>query len=251
MAYNIRPLSFAEVLDSAFQVYRDNFILIAGIAAVGIIPQLLLTVSLLTAHRFLIIISLLFTLIVTPIMIVASTTAVASVYLDRPVTIAEAYRSVSNIFTPVVGTILLADVLTMLGIIALVVPGIYFGICWTLIFPVMVIEHRFGMTALRRSRQMVSGVWWQTAGIMLVAALISRVPAWVLDTFWNFIPVVGPLLTATTEAIVTAYGMVVIVIYYFDRRCRLEDFDLRLLAEQVRTEGAAGGAPQVQPAAPG
>jgi hypothetical protein len=32
------------------------------------------------------------------------------------------------------------------------------------------------------------------------------------------------------------------VVYYFDRRCRLEDFDLRLLAEQIRAEGVPGGA---------
>jgi hypothetical protein len=31
----------------------------------------------------------------------------------------------------------------------------------------------------------------------------------------------------------------VLVIYYFDRRCRTEDFDLRFLAEQIRSDTAA------------
>jgi hypothetical protein len=250
MAYNIRPLSFAEVLDSAFQLYRDNFLLIAGIVAVVMVPIRLLNTTILSPVHHGIgvgLIGLLLTVILNPFMLVAATTAVASVYLDRPVTIADAYRSAGNIFTPVVGTILLLDVLGMLGILALVVPGIYLIVAWSLALPAMVIEHRFGMTALRRSRQLVAGVWWNTLGIILVAALLSWVPAWVLNMFWGFIPVLGPILTAVTDSIVTAYGMVVIVIYYFDRRCRLEDFDLRLLAEQIRTEGAAGGAPQAQP----
>ncbi|MBF6560046.1 MAG: hypothetical protein IVW56_07135 [Candidatus Binataceae bacterium] len=247
MAYNIRPLSFVEVLDSSFQVYRDNFILLAGIAAVAFVPEALLIAIFRSGHRGMLIIGFLLTLLLTPIMLIAATTAIASVYLDRPVTIVDAYRSAGNIFTPVVGTILLKDVLGLLGLIALVVPGIYLIVAWSLVLPVTVIEHRFGVTALRRSRQLVTGEWWDTLGIILVAALLSWVPAWVLDTFWHFIPVVGPILTAMTESIATAYGYVVIVIYYFDRRCRLEDFDLRLLADQVRMEGMAGAAPQVRP----
>jgi hypothetical protein len=48
-----------------------------------------------------------------------------------------------------------------------------------------------------------------------------------------------------------AYSAVVLTVYYFDRRCRIEDFDLRLLAEQIRAEGVQGspamtGAPAVE-----
>jgi len=38
MAYDIRPLSLAEVLDRGFRVLRDHFLLLVGIAAWAWIP---------------------------------------------------------------------------------------------------------------------------------------------------------------------------------------------------------------------
>jgi hypothetical protein len=249
MTYNIRPLSFVEILDSAFSIFRDNFVLLAGISAVVLLPVELIMAAGFGGHPGLSIVGVLLTLIFEPVMAVAFTTAVASVYLDRPVTIADAYRSVGKVFTPVIGTLLLMDILLFLGALALIVPAIYFAICWSLVFPVMIVEHRFGMTGLRRSRQLVSGVWWKTLGVLLVALLIARVPALVLNMIWSFIPVLGSLLTATTTSIAAAYSLVVVVTYYFDRRCRIEDFDLRLLAEQIRAEGATEASPTPQPSA--
>jgi hypothetical protein len=248
MAYQIRPLSFLEILDSAFSVFRDNFVLLAGITISVGVPVEIITIAGINSRSVLaMVIGFIITLIFEPIMLVAFTTAVASVYLDRPVSIADAYRSVGKIFTPIIGTVLLADLLLLLGLVALIVPCIYFGICWSLVFPVMIVEHRFGMTGLRRSRQLIVGVWWKTLGVLIVAGLISRAPASILNLLWYNIPVLGSLLTALTSSIAQAYGLVVIVIYYFDRRCRIEDFDLRLLAEQVRAEGTTDPTSAVQP----
>ncbi len=112
----------------------------------------------------------------------------------------------------------------------------YFLIRWALIGPVMILERRFGWRSLRRSRALVKGAWWQTLGIVVVAAIIANAPAYALGFVWRYIPVVGSILGSATHALSTTYGMVVSVIYYFDRRCRTEDFDLRLLAEQVRAQ---------------
>ena len=45
MAYDIRPLSFGEILDRAFRVYLDNFVLLFGISAVVWIPSGILLAS--------------------------------------------------------------------------------------------------------------------------------------------------------------------------------------------------------------
>jgi hypothetical protein len=74
---------------------------------------------------------------------------------------------------------------------------------------------------------------------MMAVALIVTVPAAALQIFWSFIPLVGPILDAATQAVTQSYGLVAVVIYYFDRRCRTEDFDLRLLALQIRSESTA------------
>ncbi len=238
LAYNIRPLSFAEILDRAFRVFRDHFSVLVGISAVLWLPYgAILAVG--NTSRVVSGIAELAFFLLLPVMSVALTAAVANVYLDRPITVGDAYRSIRVILTPIVGTYLLLYLLVTLGFIALIIPGIYLLNCWSLAAPVMIVEHRFGMTALRRSRQLVTGVWWRTFGIFIVAGLITGVPAGVLQLFWSFIPVFGPILTAGTSAIATSYSLVVLVIYYFDRRCRTEDFDLRFLAEQIRSDTAA------------
>lgn len=238
MAYNLRPLSFAEILDRAFRVFRDHFSVLVGISAVLWLPYgAILAVG--STSRVVFGIAELAFILLLPVMSVALTAAVANVYLDRPITVGDAYRSIRVILTPIVGTYLLLYLLVILGVIALIIPGIYLGTCWSLAAPVMIVEHRFGMTALRRSRQLVTGAWWRTFGIFFVAFLIVQVPAGVLQMFWSHIPVFGPILTAGTSAIATSYSLVVLVIYYFDRRCRTEDFDLRFLAEQIRSDAAA------------
>src|SRR5216684_1514576 len=218
LAYNIRPLSFAEILDRAFRVFRDHSSVLVGISAVLWLPYGAILAVGNTSHVVSGIAELAFFLLL-PVMYVALTAAVANVYLDRPITVGDAYRSIRVILTPIV--------------------GIYLLNCWSLAAPVMIVEHRFGMTALRRSRQLVTGVWWRTFGIFIVASLIAEVPAGVLQLFWSYIPVFGPILTAGTSAIASSYSLVVLVIYYFDRRCRTEDFDLRFLAEQIRSDAAA------------
>ncbi|HLI81214.1 MAG TPA: hypothetical protein VKV03_14600 [Candidatus Binataceae bacterium] len=256
MAYDIRPLSFGEILDRAFRVYLDNFALLFGISAVVWIPSgiLLLTASVIGAGAAAVF-NLLFLSVAGPILAAAHIIAVSEVYLDRPITIAEAYRSTRPIILPLLGTYLLMGLL-LFGPIALIfgvayalsmpafmlfafpagIAVMYFSISFALIGPVMIVERRFAMAALRRSHELISGSWWLTLGIMLTAGLIAQVPAAGLKFLWAFIPVIGVLLTALTQAVSSTYSSVAIVIYYFDRRCRTEDFDLRLLAEQVRAE---------------
>jgi hypothetical protein len=255
MAYDIRPLSFGEILDRAFQVYFDNFVLLFGIAAVVWIPSgIILASGSIVGNAAAAVLNLIFLMVAAPIMQAALTIAVSEAYLDRPVTIAEAYQSTRPIFLPLIGTYLLMGLLFVipaavagvtfmvsraLFVIAVIAGAViifYFIGCWSLVGPVMIVERRFGMSGLRRSRELVIGSWWRTIGILVTAGLIAGVPASALRFVWAFIPVIGVILTAATQAVSSTYSSVALVIYYFDQRCRTEDFDLRLLAEQVRAQ---------------
>ena len=226
MAYDIRPLSLAEVLDRGFRVLRDHFRLLVGIAAWAWIPYgILLALS--ESNKTFTGLAMLLFLIVSPLMYAALIVAVGEVYLDQPATIAGSYGSTRSLVVPIVGTFLPA--LRAAGArafrFALIIPGIYFMVCWTLITPVMIVERRFGMAALRRSRELVKGAWGRTFAILFVASLIASLPGSMLNVYWMFIPYLGPILNAATSAVVSTYSAVVLVIYYFDRRCRVEEFD--------------------------
>jgi hypothetical protein len=239
MAYNIRPLSFAEVLDRSFQVLRDNFILLVGISLIVWIPYGVLT-EFVSPRWPAVIVALLYLWILGPLATGAATFAIADVYLGRQTTIQDAYRSLGSIVGPFIGTGVLMGLLVALGLMLLVVPGFYCMVCWYFVIPVMIIERGFGMNALRRSRSLVRGNWWPTFGIMLAAGLIAELPSYGVNLIWSYLPILGPLLRAATQGVFATYPVIVAVVYYFDRRCRLEDFDLRLLAEQIRAEGTPG-----------
>jgi len=259
MAYDIRPLSFSEILDRAFRVLLDNFLLLFGIAAIVIVPtRVLFAPGGVLGNHIAGALTTVFAMIAIPIMHAALIMGVAEVYLDRPSTIIDAYRSTRPIALPYIGTFLLYFIviffaagipigfgieilgsepilLAAVGLVGMAC-GTYFAIRWSLYGPVIVLERRFGSAALRRSRDLISDAWWQTLGIVFVAILLANAPALALRFIWGFIPMLGPILTGATQAVSGAYGTVALVIYYFDRRCRTEDFDLRLLAEQVRAE---------------
>jgi len=239
VAYDIRPLSFTEILDRSFTVLRDRFSLLVGISIVEWIPFGLLLAMATPKNRVLPIVALALLLIIGPVTHAALVIAVSRVDLSASVTVGEAYRATRHILIPIIGTYLLIYIFFIPLMLMLVLPAVYFMICWVLVAPVMIVEETFGIRALSRSRALIRGSWWHTLGLMLVVGLITAIPAGALQFLWAFIPVLGPVLNAFTEAIVQTYSLVAIVIYYFDRRCRTEDFDLRLLAQQIRAEGAA------------
>jgi len=240
VAYDIRPLSFTELLDRAFAMLRDQFWLLVGISAVQWIPYGVLTALFGPKNVFLLgPLAVLVLLILAPVAHVALALAVANVYTGSPVTVSEAYRATRPILVPIIGTYVLMYIFFLPLTLLLVLPAVYFGTCWVLVSPVMIVEGTFGMAALSRSRALVLGSWWRTFGIMLVVGLIVAIPAGALEFFWSYIPFLGAILNALTQAVTQSYGLVAVVIYYFDRRCRTEEFDLHLLAQQIRAEDTA------------
>lgn len=90
MAYDIRPLSFSEIFDRAVCVYRDNFTLRIGIAALFWIPSAVLRACASVAgNRIVSTLDFIFFMIGEPVMGAAAVVAVASVYLNRPSSLAK------------------------------------------------------------------------------------------------------------------------------------------------------------------
>ena len=110
MAVNLRPLSLGEILDRTAQLYRENFILFAGIASIyaGVLlvlnlMQIGLTELLLMLHmaRYQTFATLGFVILIFPVIIIcsgaamaANNRAVAWVNLGEAATIRGAYRSI-------------------------------------------------------------------------------------------------------------------------------------------------------------
>src|SRR5437879_8335379 len=139
---------------------------------------------------------------------------------------------------PIVGTSLLVGICVMLGFVLLVIPGVYLFLSFLLVWQVMVLERRYGVTAMRRSRELMRGSLVRGLGITLAGAIIVSVVGGAIGLVVGHIPLLGPIGEGLARAAGVAYTSAVAVVLYFDICCRKEAFDLEHLARLVA--GSAG-----------
>jgi hypothetical protein len=252
MAYEIRELSFGEILDRGFRLLRDHVVLLGAPAAAIYVP-ISLVMSLLgpeaaaspedlapvlASFALLILLSA----IAVPILSAAITHAIGESYLGRPVTIGEALHAGLEVLLPLIGTWILAYLAILGGFLLLIVPGIYLTLAFLLATQVMVLERRFGVGALGRSRELMRGHMLRGFGILLVGTLLVSLLSSGIEIGLGWIPLFGPLAVGLAQGLGFAYTSTLGVLLYFDIRCRKEAFDLEHLSQLVeaRTQPVPG-----------
>jgi hypothetical protein len=85
----------------------------------------------------------------------------------------DAFAGFSLAFAPLLLFSLVAQVLTLLGVILCVLPGIYLAVSWLLFTPLLIIDKKMDFwPAMELSRKIVSRHWWQVFGLCLLLLLI-------------------------------------------------------------------------------
>jgi hypothetical protein len=67
---------------------------------------------------------------------------------------------------------ILAGLAIAIGLVLLIVPGLYLMTIWSVLIPVIVLERRGVMEAFGRSRELVSGNGWNVFGVIVLSFLI-------------------------------------------------------------------------------
>jgi hypothetical protein len=83
-------------------------------------------------------------------------------------------------FTPLFAAVALAAVGIALGLFALIVPGVYLAVRWYFVPQCVVIEGARGQQALSRSALLVTGFWWRTFALVLLANVAIAIPSFIL-----------------------------------------------------------------------
>jgi serine/threonine protein kinase len=99
----------------------------------------------------------------------------------------------------------LASLLTGLGFLCLILPGIYLFVAWILTFPLIVDQRLDFWPAMRLSRKVISKHWWKFLGFLIVLGLINL--AGLLACFIGLLvtfPITFAALTYAYEDIVGA-----------------------------------------------
>jgi hypothetical protein len=83
-------------------------------------------------------------------------------------------------FTPLFFAVALAAAGIALGLLALVVPGIYLFVRWFFVPQAVVLEGDRGPAALARSSAATRGFWWRTLGLIVLTQIATLIPTFVL-----------------------------------------------------------------------
>jgi serine/threonine protein kinase/tetratricopeptide (TPR) repeat protein len=67
----------------------------------------------------------------------------------------------------------LASLLTVLGFVCLILPGVYLFVAWIFVFPLIVDRRLDFWPAMRLSRQVIKKHWWKIFGLLAVLGLIN------------------------------------------------------------------------------
>ncbi len=267
---DLRPLSVGEILDRTFTLYRNYFVLFIGISA---IPQLLVlalnlaqvavltpagfptsgtrgvtapplsSVSAAASYGVLAFLALIVTLIALMLSQGATVTAVSELYLGRTITIGESFRRVRGELGTIFGVMMLNGLATFVGLLFLIVPGVYVMSRLIVGIPAALLENLGARAALERSWQLTRDsagraflVFLLYFSLSMAASMLLAFPfqmgiILVKDNPSMILVFMGLTQVGAFVANVLVVPIITIAssILYYDLRVRKEAFDLQMM----------------------
>ena len=256
----LRPLSFSEVLDTSFDLYRGNFAVMFGLTLVPQIPVILfwLAAPLLVGNDIetMQLASLLimpYSLLVMVLLMASLTDAAGRAYGgERPTIGGSLGRGVRKLIPMAVASFIFG-LFFSIGLLFLIVPGVILFTMWFCVSQAIMLEDRGPIDALGRSRQLSRGARLKILGAMIVAWIITILPAIALWAVAGVSPqgrdamlgvgdsaawITGLIQACSTvlSAVTWPFLVIVTTLLYFDRRARTEAPDLEAAAARLQQQ---------------
>jgi hypothetical protein len=266
----LRPLRVGEILDAGIKLYVRNARTLMALTACVVVPLQLLsaivlmstvsngdqvptgfgalasrtstsdTTTSLGAQATLLVVGILVSALTTA----ACVRAVSDLYAGRDADMTSSLRFAARRILP----LLTMEVLYFLGLsiafVALIIPGIWLYVAWSVAAPALLIERTGPVRSLGRSRRLVKGRWRSTAAVLIVAAVMVALLSGAFEALLVAIAltsnpsallavVVVTLASGISTVVVEPFRAAVTTVLYYDLRIRHEGYDLELLAEQL------------------
>jgi len=284
MSYAMRPLTLAEILDSAFRLVETKWKTLIGLSLVMQVPLILLGLALpgifdpvaqplagaeewpsekiLTVAGGILGLGLLYAFLY-PFIVAAVTACAGNFYLGRRFGLGDAaraglrtlFRLIASYFVwaiaylgalaliagatglafTITGSLIgsLIEAAGVVGLLIAVLLGVAIGgvaLFWvlfaamvsSLLPPIAVLESNGVLGTLRRAFELGAVAKGRLIGIVLTTALIVGFPVVGAQMMVDTIPIAGLFIWATFQAIGFAFSTAVMVVLYFDLRCRVE-----------------------------
>jgi hypothetical protein len=269
-ALDLRPLSLGELLDRTFFLYRRNFLLFVGIAAIPY--SFFFVINLGTALLPLLARSAasgrmqpagmaaaaigggLFALVAVIVggiaflfSVGATVYAVSEIYAGRQTSIRESLARVRGNAGTIFGVLFLSGLILMAGFIALIIPGIYLMCRICVATPAALLENIGPSDSIRRSFDLTRDfagrafmiymlyfamVWGIVAVFQFPFMLLIAINAKQVQlvVLWTVLMQVGNFIGSVLVAPVSTIGF---ALFYYDLRVRKEAFDLQMMMQAI------------------
>ncbi|MEN6334928.1 MAG: hypothetical protein ABFE01_11750 [Phycisphaerales bacterium] len=287
-AMQFEPMSVSRIFDRAFALYRNNFLRFITIVAMIEVPLSLLTIASshwVNSHMPVVerpaamgqtstsqsparynsdasvamfgclgrVLPFLLQMVGMMLCQAVLIKNVSEIYLGNDISVGQAYRSI----LPQAVTLILATIcttlVTWLGLLLLVVPGIIFSLWFSLTTSAIVVEGHSAIAGMSRSKALVAGNLGKVFAVGLLAAIIAYLlsfslgaVAGLLSTFvfqgsaraFSYLIFVATILSRT---LAIPIGAAAYILLYYDLRIRKEGFDLQMLSRSVGSDPESGG----------
>jgi hypothetical protein len=130
-------------------------------------------------------------------------------------------RSAMPVVLPLIGAGLLAGIAIGIGLVLLIVPGLFLLTIWAVIAPVIVVERSGVMSSFGRSRELVRGNGWQVFGAIAVAFVIVLLGSIFFGAIADAIangPLIRIVFSALASTITAPVSALVAAVLYFRLR---------------------------------
>jgi hypothetical protein len=268
--WELRPLSLGEILDRTFSLYRQNFLLFLGITAIphlftlglNLAQLMLVKAPVLRPHAQQLqvrapglgagllafgiggIIALIVYVMVYLFAQGGTIYAVSDIYLGRPTTVGASLKKMWGQLGNLFGVSVLNGIVVLIGMIFLIVPGIYLMCRLLTCVPAALLEDLGARDSLERSFALTKDnagrafaiyllYFAMLYGIMmlftipsaiLMAVMVAKDPSmvWVMTALVQ----VGSFVAQT---VVGPFLLIATAVFYYDLRVRKEAFDLQMM----------------------
>jgi hypothetical protein len=130
-------------------------------------------------------------------------------------------RETVSAATPYIWSVAAASILAgfaiTIGLILIIVPGLWLITIWAVIIPVIVIERSGALASFGRSRQLVRGHGWHVFGTLVLVFVILLVVEFILALIFAALPLVlrSGLGTVISGTLVAPFLAVVVTLIYY------------------------------------
>ena len=264
----LRPMSLGEVLDQTFTLYRENFLLFAGITALPYLALLAFNFALLLFRQGTktgstpggvssgmiggVIAASLGALFIYLLLIgvahAATVSAVGDLYLGRQASVRSSYEQAKGSFVNVIVVMILSFLAIAVGCLFLIIPGIYLACRLAVSVPATVVEKDSPVASMQRSMELTGDYAWPMFLLLLLVFVIQMVVSGLLQlpgTVLTFMAVAAKqqpsVLVAVynyiaqfaSQVLVGPIGTISASLMYYNLRVKKEGFDIMHLMKML------------------